>query len=93
MSTKNGALPRRGAHLYKEDWEDIIARCKRKPNQVAVVLENRPVSRAKSANTRRGAPFVQEGGRLKVHRRNGYWTEGNVEMADLHCVWETTSAE
>lgn len=89
MSTPKG-LPRRGAALYKEDWDSIIAACRKKPGEVGKVLEDRPVSRAKSANTRRTAPFVQQDGRLRVRVRNSRWV-GDTQYADLYCVWEPTS--
>lgn len=81
-------LPGARTALWREDWATIVAQCKERPNEVAVVLENRPVSRAKSLNSRRTSPVVDETGRLRAYVRNSYEESPGRYYGDLHIVWE-----
>lgn len=82
-------LPIRGQALWREDWDQIIEQCRLTPNEVGVVLRDRPTSRAKSLNTRRKAPFVTPEGRLYAYMRNTYLHESGVDYCDMHVAWRT----
>ena len=85
-------LPRRGQALWVEPWDELVARCQERPNEVAVVLRDRPTSVAKSVNSRTTWPYVQAGGRLFAHVRNSVEVAPGRRRGDLHLVWLTKDA-
>lgn len=85
---KPSGLPRRGEALYREDWPAIIAKAKKKPGEIALVLKDRPISRAKSLNTRRTPPFVTPEGHLRGYVRDSYDHASGVRYGDIHVSWQ-----